>query len=169
MIIQSDSIKLIPVQGDDPEIRRILDDQSLLDNLSETRRYPEAMPLTMTFRIVANETTIGEISLKSLRWYNHKAEISLFIAPEQQGKGYGKQALKALLDYAFYKMNLHRLEAEIMEYNRASVALFESFGFVPEGRLREARFHKGQYTDILRYGLLQREYFARHGETPITV
>ncbi len=160
MIIQNDSLTLRPGPENDPEISKMLEDQEILDNLSERHRYIQKMPQSLYFRIEAEGMAIGQIVLTALRWYNHKAEISLFLASEHQSKGYGKLALQMLVDYAFRKMNLYRLEAEIMEYNKSSIALFEKLGFVREGRLREARFHDGRYYDILRYGLLQREYLT---------
>lgn len=55
-------------------------------------------------------------------------------------------------------MNLHRLEAEVIETNSASIKLIEKFGFKKEGVLREAKFQNGKFIDIYRYGLLRSEY-----------
>ena len=55
-------------------------------------------------------------------------------------------------------MNLYRLEAEVVDGNEASLKMVKKMGFKEEGRLREAKFVNGEYRDLLRYGLLMREY-----------
>ncbi len=55
-------------------------------------------------------------------------------------------------------MNLHRLEAEVIENNSPSIKLVEQLGFKLEGKLREAKYTEGGYIDILRYGILKNEY-----------
>lgn len=62
------------------------------------------------------------------------------------------------MELAFGTFNLYRLEAEVMEFNEPSIRLMESLGFKLEGRLREARYVDGKYWDILRYGILRREF-----------
>ena len=66
------------------------------------------------------------------------------------------------MEYAFNKMNLHRLEAEAIEYNKASISMLEKFGFVLEGTLREAKYSDGKYWGVYRYGLLRQEYLKHH-------
>ncbi|NIT99570.1 MAG: GNAT family N-acetyltransferase, partial [Nitrosopumilaceae archaeon] len=94
--------------------------------------------------------------------FNRKAEISILISPEYQDKGYGKEALLMLMRFAFKKMNLYRLEAEVIDYNDKAKSLFEKVGFIPEGRLREAKYNDGKYYDVLRYGMLRHEYDKKY-------
>lgn len=158
MIIPSPPIQLILTNSDDPEIRAQLEALTHPENLSETRFYPAGMPERMIFRIEQEGRLAGEIRLQAIRWFNRRAEISIFIAEDFRGKGLGKAAVSALIHHAFTMMNLHRLEVEVYEYNRAGNALFRHFGFLEEGRLREARYFDGKYWDIIRYGLLRGEY-----------
>ncbi|HID39538.1 MAG TPA: N-acetyltransferase [Calditrichaeota bacterium] len=149
---------LMTTEPDDPELKSLLQDEVALKNLSETRQYSAAMPDRFVFRIERDGKLIGEVSLQTIRWFNRKAEISIIFLPEYRGKGLGAKVLKEVIDYAFNRMNLHRLEAEIYEYNTAAQKLFERFGFQKEGRLREARYTDGKYYDIVRYGLLRSEW-----------
>lgn len=162
MILQEDKIRIVSTVSDDPELKGISQDFSVLENLSETRLYPPDMPSSMAFRIEHEDKLIGEISFRTIKWFNRKAEISLFITPEYQGKGFGKQALLMLLKFAFKKMNLYRLEAEVVDYNDKAKSLFEKVGFVLEGRLREAKYNDGKYYDLLRFGLLKHEYDKKY-------
>ena len=129
---------------------------------SEPRLYPPNMPSSMVFRIEHEDTLIGEIGFRTIKWFNRKAEISLFITPEYQGKGHGKQALLMLMKFAFKKMNMYRLEAEVIDNNDRAKSLVEKLGFVLEGRLRDAKYNDGNYYDILRYGMLISEYDEKY-------
>ena len=158
MIISKKGLKLIRHEGPDPEISEILHDPTVLENLSESRSYTAPMTANICFRIEKGGQVIGQVCLKSIKWINHKAEISLFISREEQSKGHGRIALDAIIEYGFNRLNLHRLEAEVIEDNLASIKLLGERGFKVEGRLREAKFVNGIYKDLLRYGLLKKEY-----------
>lgn len=162
MILEEGKLKIRSTAADDPELKLLAQDYSILENLSETRLYPPNMPSSMLFRIEHENELIGEIGFRNIKWFNRKAEISLFIAPEYQRKSYGKQALLMLMKFAFEKMNLYRLEAEVIDYNDKAKSLFEKVGFVLEGRLREAKYNDSKYHDLLRFGILRPEYEKMH-------
>ncbi|OAA27995.1 hypothetical protein AT15_04725 [Kosmotoga arenicorallina S304] len=143
---------------DDSELKELINREEILLNMSEKRMYPQEMPSEIIFRIEKDSKLIGEVSLKSIKWFNRKAELSIFIAPEFQGQGMGKKALKLLMKHAFDTFNLHRLEAEVFEYNAASKKLIEELGFKLEGTLREARYYNGKYWDIFKYSILEYEF-----------
>jgi RimJ/RimL family protein N-acetyltransferase len=162
MKLQEGQVKIVSTGIDDEDLKELGQDYSVLENLSETRLYPPNMPSSMVFRIEYEDKLIGEIGFRTIKWFNRKAEISLFIAPAHQGKGFGKQALLMLMKFAFKKMNLYRLEAEVIDYNDPAKSLVEKLGFVLEGRLRDAKYNDGNYYDILRYGMLMSEYNEKY-------
>jgi RimJ/RimL family protein N-acetyltransferase len=162
MILREGKLRIVSTVPDDPEIKKLAQDYSVLENLSETRLYPPNMPSSIVFCIEHDNVLIGEIGFRTIKWFNRKAEISLFITPEYQGKGFGKQALLMLMKIAFTKMNLYRLEAEVIDYNDRAKSLFEKLGFVLEGRLRDAKYNDGKYYDVLRYGILRHEYDKKY-------
>lgn len=141
-----------------PSITEIANMPGVAQNLTEKWTYPEGMPDSMTFDLFVDDVIIGQAAFKSMRWFNRKAELSLFIHPEYQGKKIGTSVLKAMISHAFNHLNLHRLEAEVIAYNIPGIKLIERMGFVREGCLREARFFEGKYHDIFRFGLLKSEY-----------
>jgi RimJ/RimL family protein N-acetyltransferase len=157
--MQNDPVSLIRTSVSDQDILDLLNEQyDILENLTETRSYGVSMPDTITYRIEKDGLLIGEAMLKSIRWYNRKAQLSVYLIPEQRGKGLGGQALKILISQAFLEYDLHRVEAEIYEYNVPSLKLVERFGFRQEGRFRDAKYYNGKYFDILFFGLLRSEY-----------
>ncbi len=158
MYVHSENLKLFATNENDEELKRLITDYSDISPLSEVRLYPEEMPNKQIFRIEEENMLIGEISLRTIKWYNRKAQVSIFIAQSFQGQGYGKKALHTLIQYAFNTINLERLEAEIVAFNPYSEKLFISCGFQKEGCLRKAKYFDGSYYDILCYGLLREEY-----------
>jgi len=129
-----------------------------LQNLTETHLYEERMVSELIFSVEFEGKRAGEVSLKSVRWFNRKAEIAVFILKEFRGKRMAEQALRLLINHAFNTMNFYRLEAEVVAYNPIAKALFEKLGFVQEGILREAKFFNGSYHDIYVFGLLATEW-----------
>ncbi len=132
-----------------------------LQNLTETHLYQADMPSVLRFAIEYDGQKAGEISLKSIRWFNHKAEVAVFIHKPFRGKGLAEEALRMLIHYAFHTMNFYRIEAEVVAYNPAAKVVFEKLGFKQEGVLREAKYFNGEYHDIYSYGLLAREWKSK--------
>ena len=158
MFIKSGNITLRFSQHNDPELKELIKDVEELYPMSEARLYPDKMPKEMMFRIELDGKLIGEAGYKTIKWYNRKAELSIIITKENRGKGYGKEVIHALLKYGFEKMNLYRIEAEVIAFNEISARMIEKLGFVKEGTLREAKYSDGKYWDIYRYGILRGEY-----------
>ncbi|WP_314154513.1 GNAT family protein [Rouxiella badensis] len=86
-----------------------------------------------------------------------QAEVGFMLLPDAQGKGYGKESLREVLNYAFDECGFHRLQANVLEGNIASRRLLESCGFALEGTLRESyRLHGEWHNDWL-LGLLKND------------
>ena len=158
MIINTNGLMMIRQDESETQTREILQDPGILENLAEAKSFPEGMPSSICFRIEKDEDIIGQVCLKNIRWVNRKAELSLFIKKDMQEQGHGSLALQAIIEYAFKRLNLYRLEAEVIDGNLASLKLVDKAGFTAEGRLRKAKFMNGEYRDLLRFGLLRREF-----------
>ena len=91
---------------------------------------------------------VGAMDLYNLEAHIRKAEIGLFVAPEYQGMGYAKEALKQLQTYAFRFLRLHQLYAYIAVDNEACVSLHTDCGFQVSGTLRDWAFGVEEYTDV---------------------
>lgn len=90
-----------------------------------------------------------------------RAEIGYELRREHWGKGYMREALRALLDYGFAALRLSRVEADVHPGNLASARTLEKLGFSREGLLRERWKVGGEISDSVIYGLLAREWRAR--------
>ena len=107
------------------------------------------------------ERLIGFAELPWVGWSQGFALVRLGIGdPADRRKGYGIEALRLLMRYAFDELNLFRLVAQIPAYNQAAVRLFTRAGFVEEVRRREALHRAGRRWDMLELGLLRGEWEA---------
>lgn len=97
---------------------------------------------------IDNEIPIGVIGFKNLDWVNRNSELFIYIGNlEYWGKGYGTQALKLLIEFAFNKINLHMLYLEVFSYNKGAIKMYEKLGFKKDGILRQSKFQDGKYYD----------------------
>lgn len=124
-------------------------------------------PTSVTFVV---ETSDGEYSgsagLMHIDPRNHSAEAGIVIGrPEDWGRGLGTEAMLTLLRHAFEEMNLHRVHLRIYAFNERGLRSYTKIGFVEEGRQREALYRHGAWHDVVTMGILQHEFFERHGRT----
>lgn len=106
--------------------------------------------------IDVNGTAIGTIILSDIDMRNGSAEIHIKLAnAAERGKGYGTDAVSALVLYAFNTLRLNCVYCRINEDNIASQKMFEKCGFKQEGRLRERVFRDGKYYDFYEYSILK--------------
>lgn len=97
------------------------------------------------------EVAIGYVKLEILSSIIRASEIHIAITEKYTGKGYGKQVIRLLTDYAFDCLNLHSVRALIREKNYASQKAFESQGYRHVGTLPEWSFYDGGYHDCYIY------------------
>ena len=110
-------------------------------------------------RAKADDRLIGKATVQWVEWTNGNAFLRLGIgAEEDRRKGYGTQALRMLLRFAFAELNLFRVSALVPEYNEAAIALLKKFGFVQEVCRRKSLERDGRHWDLYVFGLLNDEW-----------
>ncbi len=119
---------------------------------SETER-------TFIVHVARTGMAIGRADLRRIDRRNASAELgfSLYEA-SQWGKGYGGDALRAVLRAAFDRFHLHRVELNVNVDNLRAQNLYRQVGFVAEGVVREEDFTGGKYRDSYLMGLLDRDF-----------
>ena len=78
---------------------------------------------------------------------------------EMRGKGYGEEALKTILKWAFEDMNCERVTLDHFNDNMIAAALYEKVGFVREGVMRHGGKKNGKYVDLCLMAMLRKECF----------
>lgn len=137
----------------DPEVIRYLESRFAPlseDSLETYIRREEGNATTVFMAIVEkrSEEHIGNIKIHGIDRVHSHAQVSLIIGEKQHwGKGYGTEAIRLIVDFAFNTLNLHKLFACIYAPNGGSIAAFRKAGFVEEGLRKQHRFFNGCYVD----------------------
>ena len=128
----------------------------------EKRMEEEKNLYHFMIRAKADDRLIGKAVIAGVEWTNGNGQIRLGIgAAEDRFKGYGTQALRMLLRFAFAELNLFRVSVDVPEYNPGALALMRKFRFVEEVRRRQALERDGQRWDLLVFGLLKDEWLSQ--------
>lgn len=102
------------------------------------------------FLICDKGNPIGHIGLYKIDNQSHNAEIGILIgSPNLHGKGYGTQSTKALTEFGFNELGLHRITAFVLEENMASCKMFEKCGYKQEGLLVDKTFKNERYYNVV--------------------
>jgi RimJ/RimL family protein N-acetyltransferase len=104
---------------------------------------------------------IGEGQLE-IEWVLQEAQLFILIGRKDLWhQHYGTMALVQLLDQAYESYELHRVWADIPEYNEHALEMFDHLGFVLEGHLRKTHRKDDEWYDSSAVGLLVDEYRRR--------
>lgn len=111
--------------------------------------------LRLDYVIQYNNIPVGLIGLLNLDYINSKAEFYISMGKSEfKQKGIATKACHLLIDYAFMTLKLNKIYLTTDADNKIAQKLFEKLGFKQEGLLIKDLFHRGQYIDRIRYGLL---------------
>ena len=123
---------------------------------------PDAIEFVI--RTLAEERPIGAIELDGIRWPHGDAFVGVGIGERDcWGNGYGTDAMRVILRYAFAELNLHRVSLDVFEYNPRAIRSYEKAGFCVEGRERQALHRDGRRWDMIYMGILRQEWEELEG------
>lgn len=80
------------------------------------------------------------------------------IAITDKGRGYGREAITALMEYAFTLLGMNKFWLDVYPDNKTGIALYESLGLKKEGVLRQNYKSERGYLDQVVYSMLRSEY-----------
>ncbi len=111
--------------------------------------------------LLEDERPIGDVSLFELDLHNGSAELGIFIGEKGEwGKGYGTDAVNAIVDFGFGSLRLERIWLNVWTENARAMRAYEKAGFIREGTLRHDRYEGGRFTDGHVMSLLRDEWLA---------
>lgn len=111
------------------------------------------------FVIMYKNTPVGICGLIHRDIKNKNADVAIIIGEtKMQNKSLGTETLKMLIEYGFTKLGLHRIGAEIFEYNIRSLRLFKRLNFKHEATLRKALWRDGKWWNSYVYSILRTDY-----------
>lgn len=110
------------------------------------------------FVITVDGRVVGRCDLFHEDTLARHAEVGIALLAGERGRGYGTDALRLLVDFAFTRRNLRRVNLTALATNEAGLACYRKVGFVEEGRRREQAWVRGRYVDEVLMGLLSSEW-----------
>lgn len=153
--------------GRDSEFSRLLDSEmARLHTVKATKEFIEKELAKETpegfwfvIRTLEGDRVIGDIGLGEILWNHGDTFVGIGIGEREfWGKGYGTDAMRIILRYAFTELNLHRVSLDVFEYNPRAIHSYEKAGFVVEGRARQYLNREGRRWDLIYMGILRSEW-----------
>jgi len=101
---------------------------------------------------------VGGINLLSIDYKNGTFSVGLRIYRPHRNKGYGEEALRIVLRYAFLERRLQKCNSGCLSINVPSIAVHKRIGFQEEGLRRRCVYMNGKYYDELLFGLTREDF-----------
>ena len=174
-ILHGDTIALRPIRAEDADA--LFPTDKTVDRLTGTHQTFTLEQVQAHYARVATaddrvdyaitlkdkpEIVLGEAVLNDFDLDNRSANFRIMLTRETHfGKGYGTQATKLIIAYAFEQLDLHRIDLEVYDFNPRAARVYEKVGFVREGVRREALLWEGEYRDAIVMGMLRSDYERR--------
>ena len=107
-----------------------------------------------TFAIDVGAAAVGGIGLTlQPDVFRRSAEVGFWLGEEFWGRGIMTEALKAVSEYAFAKLDLCRIFAGVFETNPASMRVLEKAGYILDARLKKAVTKEDKTLDQFMYAM----------------
>jgi RimJ/RimL family protein N-acetyltransferase len=148
----------------DPEVRHWLHMSEAGEQTIETERQRWELtrhdPTRITFVIETRDgVAIGNVGLIAIEEAHGRAELGVSIGDKDHwNRGYGTDAIRTLLGFAFETMGLRRVELITDHDNERGLRCYEKCGFVREGVLRAHRLRYGKPLDMVLMSVLREDW-----------
>ena len=129
------------------------------------KRPPVEQPLGIEIQQGDGWKLIGNVGLHNIDWRVRCAEMGIVIGEKQYwNQGYGTEAMQLLLKHGFETLNFNRMSLVVYADNPRAIRSYEKAGFVKEGTLRQAIYHRGHYDDVITMSVLRSDWDSKHTE-----
>jgi RimJ/RimL family protein N-acetyltransferase len=140
-----------------------VDEEKWFENVMQ--RPQEEKPLVVDMRDGQDWHLIGNSGFFDFDWVARSAEVGIMIGDKSVwSQGYGTEVMALLLRHGFETLNLNRIYLRVYSENKRAIRTYEKAGFVHEGRMRQAVYKHGSYSDVLYMSVLREEWDARKKE-----
>jgi len=173
-----DRIYLRALEPEDaPALKQFISDPEVTRTLMAYRPYTIAQELEFIERATkqdndivlgiatkSEDKLIGTTGLHRIDWRDRRTEFGILIgAKDEWNKGYGTDATRTIVRYAFETLNLNRVGLRVYEHNPRAMRAYEKAGFRKEGVLRQEAFREGRYWDTIIMGVLRNDWAGQTG------
>lgn len=118
----------------------------------------------LALAVTLQGNVIGAVGLRDINPEHSSAELGAWIAVPFWGRGYGTEAVRALVRFGFEDLQLNRICAHHMVRNPASGRMLSKAGMKPEGRLRQGVRKWGVFEDVVLLAILKEDWLRAASE-----
>jgi RimJ/RimL family protein N-acetyltransferase len=167
--IEKEDMPMLCAWMNDPEIRALIGEATPMNQTAADQYFERIQndANRVWFVVVEKETgqVIGETGLLRIFYPWRTADLTIILGePSARGKGYGRETILLLMDYAFGALALHRLSIGVVGFNERALRFYESVGFKQEGVQRDGYFYNHAFSDFVMMSILEDEFRALHGK-----
>jgi RimJ/RimL family protein N-acetyltransferase len=138
-----------------------------LDPVDVASWLPSTEPPTAFLVVPAGERR--PVGLSHFHSYDAAAKsikLAILLEPTAQGRGFGTEAVRLMVGYAFSRFDLNRVALSAFANNPAGLRAYERAGFRVEGVRRRAWFREGRFRDDVLMAVLRRDWERGTGDAP---
>ncbi|MHA2015849.1 MAG: GNAT family N-acetyltransferase [Candidatus Thorarchaeota archaeon] len=105
---------------------------------------------------------LGTVGIHGIDWVARSATLGIAIHKRDDWtRGYGRDALRTIIGFAWKDLNLRRLELGVHAFNKRAIHVYESLGFKRYGTAHQVVFIRGKYADSHFMELFRDDWEAR--------
>lgn len=105
-----------------------------------------------------NNKPYGVINIHNINTLNGTCDWGFYIGEKDAPSGLGKILGYLGIQFIFYELNMRKICAEVLEFNKKSYFFHKKIGFDEEGILKEQIYKEGKYIDVILFGLLEKKW-----------
>ncbi len=143
----------------DPEVTEYMTTGTFPSNMEKLEEYYHRMTTSPNHVILAivdkgAEKHIGNIALNDIDWISRMANLGIMIGDKQfWDKDYGTEATRLMVQYAFGRLNLHRVWLGVYAGHQSAIRAYQKAGFEVEGELKNELYRYGKYHNRVIMGI----------------
>lgn len=161
--MELEDCELVREMFNDPEIEDLVVGWAFPLSSYSQKKWFENNYNSENFRFIIEtkeDGAIGVATLLDIDWKNRMAQHGIKLAKKDiRGKGYGTDAVMAIMRYAFDELGLNRLNSSWFPENIPSKTMYMKCGWKEEGIRRNYIFKHGEYRDLVETGILASDYY----------
>ena len=109
------------------------------------------------FTICNDKRPIGFMGLTKISRVDKNSDMFIAIGEKEcWNRGWGKKSVMYLVNYAFRKLKLHKINLGVIKDNKPAFYCYKSVGFKVEGLLKEDAFKNGKYYDMYTMAIINK-------------
>lgn len=165
--LQKGDLPHVRTWSNDPEVRRLTGEVTPMSEEAAESFYERLQKdeSRIWFAIVLkeNDRIVGECGLLRMFHPWRTTDLTMILGERDvRGQGYGTEAIRLLMDYAFGYLGFHRISIGVVGFNERALQFYESVGFRREGIQRDGYYYDHAFSDFVMLSILEEEFRALH-------